>query len=220
MAWVPIARRAFCWRETHPARQTAPPNMNKILTQLHDDHRNFIRILHAMAHQLHLLHDGWPVDFQALKAAVTYYKRYAIPFHHTKENSIFNLLKDRDPNRLRELSALISAHASYDLQLDRITAAIVSLENREPGAAAQFREELAAFIDFEKNHIREEETHLIPEVLAWLTPEDWVWINEPYKSGADPIFGTAAVAPFDRLLGMVLASDKPNAGGPKAGLHG
>ena len=181
--------------------------MTEILKQLHQDHANFVRVLHALGHQVHLVECGQAPDHQILRAIIAYFRGYPMRFHHPKEDLLYNTYKDRASSETRTAYNLIAAHGTLEERIGRLENAVLSLEKNEADAVRIFHDEVAAFIKYERDHMIDEETHFFPQALACFKKEDWTYVDGPFLDDADPLFGKQVTEPFTRLYRLIVASD-------------
>jgi hemerythrin-like domain-containing protein len=64
-----------------------------------------------------------------------------------------------------------------------------------------FEEATLKFVDFYSEHLRLEESIIIPEAFKVLTEEDWVKLDAAFEKNKDPLSGKQARDPiYDRLF--------------------
>jgi len=181
--------------------------MADLLKQLLADHANFARAIHALAHQAELTRTGQRPDFQVVNGIVAYFRDYAQRVHHPKEDLLYNTLKDRAPTNTRGIYDLLATHAGLPARLEEVEGAAAVLERDSRASGQDFRHKVHDFAAYELAHMKQEEAEFLPYALKWLRPEDWAWVDSPFKDTQDPIFGDQLTAPLQGLLRTILASD-------------
>jgi hemerythrin-like domain-containing protein len=185
-----------------------PAPAHPTVGQLHRDHANLARLLMLIEHQVQAVDNGRRADVALLRGVMDYWRGYPQRFHHPRENAIFNLLKDRATDGIRDVQALIAAHDRLNERIDTVEAALGALEHLEKGAETRFVLAAREFIAFERTHMVDEETKLFPLAARVLKPEDWTWVEEAFVDPGDPLFGDTATEPYRRVLRALIAHDQ------------
>jgi len=90
-----------------------------------------------------------------------------------------------------------------------------SLLRYQEGGRAEFAVFAAAvesFVAFERNHMRSEETEVIPLAQKYLTPSDWAEIDAAFLDHTDPLLGEAVRDDFVGLFRRIVNLAPPPIG--------
>lgn len=173
--------------------------MADVLTEWHDEHVRFNRLLNLLGGQVVLFHSGADPDYELMRDIVQYLQHFADRFHHPRENAAFSRLAERDPSLRMSVNRLLQEHrviatAGVDLlrRLDEIEADVVVTRETVEAAAA-------TYLVYYHHHLRTEESDIIPRAAALLTPEDWAAVAAAVPVGPDPLFGKNAEAGYETL---------------------
>jgi hemerythrin-like domain-containing protein len=173
--------------------------MHKTLALWHADHVNFAKLLQLLDDQLALFHEGDTPQYELMLDIMYYMTHYCDVVHHPKEDLLFVELKARDKSIAREIDELIEQHTTlkdvgeklvHDLD-DIVNGSISSREHVE-AAARRYVTEL-------RNHMRAEETEILPLAARLLHNKDWAAIDKAIRDVPDPLFGSGAEARYDAL---------------------
>lgn len=169
------------------------------LTEWHNEHVRFGRLLNLLGRQVAAFHAGEDPDYELMRDIVYYLQHFADRFHHPRENVAFSRLGEREPgmrviiNRLLQEHRVI-AHAGEALLwgLDNIAADVV-MERIGVEAAA------ATYLLYYRHHLVTEESDIVPRAAELLTREDWAAVAAAVPAGPDPLFGENAERRYEEL---------------------
>lgn len=117
--------------------------------------------------------------FQALRSMVRYIDEYPEKLHHPKE--------DEHP------------FARLIRELER---SLLFFEEGWPRGAREFRQAVDRYAEFHWNHMRKEESRLLPLAERHLTAEDWKVIDAAFAANADPLAGVQE-RDFEQLFSRI-----------------
>lgn len=174
---------------------------NAALTRLREEHRSLARVIEALETvTAQIVETGIDPDF-ALLASMLYYVD-AVPerFHHPKEDRfLFAALRSRTAEADAALERLERDHRRSPQLVSELERALVRWQGGAADGADAFVLALNRFCEFSWNHMRTEETIVLPLAEHHLTDEDWLAMAEGFGANNDPLFGTHRHAEFDRL---------------------
>lgn len=183
-----------------------------------EEHRNIWRLTSA----LELIADGieseQKVDVEFFNSVFDYVEQFVDHFHHPKEDDfLFRLLRERSAAARVVIDRLAHDHHEAPGELARLRAQLAAVTT--PSAISSFAAALKAYAASQKEHIRVEETELLPLARAALTPDDWQEIDTAFLANDDPLFGSQARAEYRTLFHRLinLAPDSIGLGGHSAG---
>lgn len=122
-------------------------------------------------------------------------------FHHPKEDRyLFPLLRARAPAVLDELA---SEHREGVEHLRTLLQ--TSMRYREGGESefADFAEALEQYAERHRNHMRKEETLVLPLAGQTFTEGDWEIVDAAFTGHTDPLLGTDPGARWHRVFSRI-----------------
>jgi hemerythrin-like domain-containing protein len=175
--------------------------MPKALDMIRAEHRNIGRILDALAMLGDELAAGKSVLNWDLLHAIIYYMRvFPDNLHHPKEERhLFAALLKRAPAAVDTIAILKVEHFEGVARLKAIADLVAVAERAYPDARQALGIAIAAYVDFERRHMRREETEILPLAEQCLREEDWRDIGRAFAVHSDPVFGDNLAVGFEAL---------------------
>jgi len=136
---------------------------------------------------------GIEPDFKVLRAMLFYIDEFPEKVHHTKESALlFPLLRRRSSTLAAVLDRLDRDHeashrAVLDLQHDVLALEMMSEAPQAKARLAEFEARMHAYIASYLDHMRVEETEVLPLAESVLTEADWVAVDEAFMQNRDPL---------------------------------
>jgi branched-chain amino acid transport system ATP-binding protein len=144
---------------------------------------------------------------------VYYIDTFPERFHHPKEDAwLFRLLLLRHPPAGEIINRLLSEHRAGAVKLRQLEQALIRYQQGGRDEFPVFAAAVEAFVAFERNHMRSEETEVIPLAQQHLTPADWAEIDDAFLDHADPLLGTSAREDFLDLFRRIVNLAPPPIG--------
>ena len=181
---------------------------------IHDEHRSLAAVLHGLLYLVRNIrfHLAEP-HFALLHAMVHYIDAFPERFHHPKEDRyLFQRLRMRDPAAAALLDRL---HEDHRAGADKIRLLIQALGRYEQGAGdgfAAFAGIIADYAAFHWDHMRREETEVLPRAKQFLTPADWEEVDAAFMGHTDPLFGEDATHQYNELFRRIVKLAPPPLG--------
>ena len=174
--------------------------MNRIMTELHQDHIHLSRLLSMLdRHVRVLLHDGDP-DLIMMLDVVEYIRSYSDFFHHPKEDIVYELFKKRTKEGAEIVDSLLDDHQhipQLTVEFQQILTAAID------GSLIISRDDLSEkiihFINVQRQHLNTEEQELFPLINKILEKSDWAELEASVQKRNDPLFGTKVKASYEGL---------------------
>lgn len=189
------------------------------LSIIRNEHRALAAVMHGMLHVVHAIRDGESEPTFPLFGAMIYYiDTFPERFHHPKEDRyLFRLLRLRYPDAAPLLDRLQREHR---IGAEKIRALEQTLARYKEGGAQEFPSFAVAvesYAAFHWDHMRTEESEVLPLAERFLTPEDWQEIDAAFAGHADPLMGADARTKFEALFTRIVNLAPPPIGvGPVA----
>ena len=158
---------------------------------------------------------GIEPDFKVLRAMLFYIDEFPEKVHHTKESALlFPLLRERSSELAAVLDRLDRDHeashrAVLDLQHDVLALEMMSEAPHAKARQADFEARMHAYIASYLDHMRVEETEVLPLAESVLTEADWVALDEAFMQNRDPLThrqGDDSFRPLFKRILMTLPS--------------
>ncbi|MFO1434223.1 MAG: hemerythrin domain-containing protein [Candidatus Competibacteraceae bacterium] len=165
--------------------------MNNIMQALHTDHVNFSRLLDILTENLQTLRDGGRPDYTAMLDVIEYFEDYADLYHHPKEDAIYSICLERNPEARAVIAELMQQHHTLKQSTGALRKTLEGLLHDAVVSKAQFMTQLADFIERQTVHLTAEEANIFSFLNLQLTAQDWARIEAMIPPRPDPLFGGA-----------------------------
>jgi len=181
------------------------------LDVIHDEHQALAAMLRSMSLMLaDARRHGTPPNFEVLRAMLFYVDEFPERLHHTKESELlFPKLRQRAPGLAPVLDKLDSDHASGEKAIRDLEHALLAFEIVGEPRRDAFEQELKRYVEFYLEHMRIEETEVLPAAEKLLSDEDWAELDAAFLQNRDPLTGHPPEDEyrglFSRIVGMVPA---------------
>ena len=202
---------------TLSARSVPPfglPNAMRAIQIIEDEHRSLAAVLHGL---LYLVREirlrGTAPDFELLGAMLHYIDAFPERFHHPKEDAyLFRRLRERDPGAAQVLDRLEAEHRDGVKHIQRLKDALARYQHEGAREFAGFAKGVADFASFHWEHMRVEETDVLPRARKHLTSADWTEIDAAFANNEDPLLGESARASYRELFRRIVNLAPPPLG--------
>jgi hemerythrin-like domain-containing protein len=188
---------------------------------LRNEHRTLAAVLHGLRYLVGEIRAGRAKpDFPLLSAMLYYIDTFPERFHHPKEDAyLFEALRRRCQAALPILDRLEADHRSGRVRILALARALNRYREGGEREFPAFDTLVEAYAAFEFEHMRVEETELLPLAREFLTPDDWAAIDAAFEDHDDPLFGAQRSDDFRELFRRIVNLAPPPIGvGPPA--HG
>jgi hemerythrin-like domain-containing protein len=163
------------------------------------EHGNLSRLLGLIEDQLAAADSGTPMDSKLLSLASEYFSDYPDRCHHPKEDLVYRLLSQRDPDACSGLRDLIADHRRLHELSEAFTAASHRLRQQPQAAEPGVREVIREFTRHYRQHMRNEEEQFFRLAERRLSRDDWATLDFAMFDRDDPLFDHAAEERFSAL---------------------
>jgi len=181
---------------------------------IREEHQSLAAVLHGLLYVVRGIraHQTEP-DFSLLGAMVYYIDTFPERFHHPKEDAwLFRLLQLRHPDARDLIDRLQSEHRAGAVKLRQLEQSLLRYQEGGRAEFAVFAAAVESFVAFERNHMRSEETEVIPLAQKYLTPSDWAEIDAAFLDHTDPLLGEAVRDDFVGLFRRIVNLAPPPIG--------
>jgi branched-chain amino acid transport system ATP-binding protein len=184
------------------------------------EHSALAAVINAMLFLAREIRDrGARPDFALFGAMLSYIDAFPERYHHPKEDQyLFRYLRMRHPASASLLDRLERDHEAGALKIRALEQALLRYQNLGASEFAAFFEALEHYASFHWDHMRREETEVIPLARAHLTADDWKIIDEAFLGHSNPLFGVDVGNRFAALFSRIVNLAPPPIGvGPARG---
>jgi hemerythrin-like domain-containing protein len=182
--------------------------MAHVIETLSDEHRNIVRLLDALEHQIEMLHGAAGPDYELLQGIANYFCDYPDRCHHPKEDAVFARLRAKHPGEAAAIGDLAREHRDAAARARRFRDNIHALFRDAVMPLDTIVGSARSFIEAERRHMRMEEERFFPVVAIKFTPDDWRDIENHLKEERDPLFGEQIEEEFRGLRERLLAYER------------
>jgi hemerythrin-like domain-containing protein len=167
--------------------------------------------LSAILQSLRMMIQRGPGDtpekfFDALRAILFYIDEFPERLHHPKESELlFPPLARLLPKVRDVLERLEKDHARGGLEVRELQHLLLAWELLGEARRAVFEQAGLRYVDFYLEHMRLEESVVLPEARKMLTAADWRALDEAFATNCDPMTGKYPRDPsYDRLFTRIV----------------
>jgi hemerythrin-like domain-containing protein len=171
------------------------------LEHIRREHRSLARVIESVETiTAEIIAGETAPDFVLLCALLYYVDAVPERLHHPKEDRfLFAALRRLDPESAPLVDRLQRDHARSPLLVAELERALVHWQGGAADGADRFALALGTFCEFHWNHMRTEETEVLPRATRCLREQDWTEMAEAFGDNLDPLFGSQRRHEFERL---------------------
>ena len=180
---------------------------HRCLQIIYDEHASLRSVLVAMQKLL----DHGPTDegecfFDVMRGMLFYIDEFPERLHHTKESDLlFPRVVRAAPHLLELVTRLERDHMRGEQEVRELQHLLLAWELLGEPRRAAFVEHCTRYLDFYQEHMRLEETVILPEALKCLGEADWKALDSAFEKNRDPLSGRYPPDPaYDRLFTRML----------------
>ena len=170
---------------------------------IYEEHSSITAILKSLRMMIRRGPQDEPeIFFDVLRAMLFYIDEVPEKQHHPKETAfLFPPVAQRSPQCAELIEQLEKEHDKGDSSVRELQHLLLGWEMLGDSRRQAFEEATLKFVDFYSEHLRLEESIIIPEAFKVLTEEDWVKLDAAFEKNIDPLSGKATRDPsYDRLF--------------------
>lgn len=167
--------------------------------------------LNAMLRSLTLMVERGPkrdtdTFFSVLRAMLFYVDEFPERLHHPKETDLlFPKLRRSSPQISADLDRLDREHAKGEAAIRELQHLLLAWELLGETRRGAFEGACLRYVNFYLEHIRLEETLILPQAERCLSAAEWQELDEAFASNRDPLTGRYPPDPaYERLFTKIL----------------
>jgi len=188
------------------------------LQVIRDEHSAVSAVLRSM---LQMLERG-PDDeaerfFDVLRAMLFYIDEFPERRHHPKESDLlFPKLARVAPQLMPVIHRLEADHLSGEHRVRELQHLLLGWELLGDSRRQPFEDAARKYVQFYLDHMRLEESELLPVAQRQLSEADWAQLNEAFRAHGDPLASGQRDPLYDRLFTrIVMRAPAPIGVGPE-----
>ncbi|MCE1190796.1 MAG: hemerythrin domain-containing protein [Acidovorax sp.] len=177
------------------------------LRTIREEHASLAAILHS----LRLMMDQGPGDepavfFDVMRAMLFYIDEFPERQHHPKESQLlFPKVAERSPEAADAIAQLERDHEGGEAAVRELQHLLLAWELMGDARREAFTKALDSYIHFYLEHMRVEESVVIPAAQQVLQPADWAAMDVAFASNTNPLAaGKPRDAAYDRLFTRIV----------------
>lgn len=178
--------------------------VSEVMNRLQREHRNIVKLLNALEHQLAIFDTTETPDYDVLAGIGEYFTGFPDRCHHPKEDLIFRKLRERDPKAAEAVGDLEVEHERIGTLARHFQEAVENVVSEVEVSREAFDAVTRHFIKDQRRHLKMEEERFFPLALEKLTAEDWAEIDARITDADDPVFGGDEPTKFAALRNDLL----------------
>ncbi len=150
--------------------------------------------------------DQHELYFDVLRAMLFYIDEFPERMHHPKESDLlFPRVARAAPQVMATIDQLERDHMSGEVRVRELMHMLMAWEYLGETRRPAFEAEVTAYVDFYLQHMRLEETEVLPAAEKHLTDTDWHALNAAFATNLDPLNTRIPRDPqFDRLFTQIV----------------
>ncbi|MGC1172127.1 hemerythrin domain-containing protein [Polaromonas sp.] len=179
---------------------------------IRDEHAAVAAVLRSLSMML----ERGPGDeperfFDVLRAMLFYIDEFPEKLHHPKESDLlFPRIARAAPELMPVIRRLESDHMMGEGKVRELQHLLLAWELIGESRHAAFAEAAQAYASFYLDHMRTEETQLLPAAQKALSADDWTQLDAAFQHERDPLAGGVRDPCYDRLFTrIVLTAPSP-----------
>lgn len=175
---------------------------NESICIIRDEHAALASILHSLGQMV----ERGPADdvegfFDVMRAMLFYVDEFPTRLHHPKESELlFPRVARLAPETVDLIARLERDHANGESDVRELQHLLLAWELVGSVRRSAFTTAAKRYLEFSMEHMRLEETVILPAALRVLNASDWKELNAAFATNCDPLTGKYPRDPvYDRL---------------------
>ena len=181
-------------------------NTPNALRIIRDEHAALAAVLRSMAL---LVRDARrrnrTPDFRALRAMLFYVDEFPERLHHVKESTmLFPRLRECTREASAVLARLDHDHSSGAARIRELAHKLVAWELLGEARREWFERALDDYVAFYREHMRVEETEVLPLAERYFGEADWLMLVRAFGTHRDPLVTAGPETPYIELFRTIV----------------
>jgi hemerythrin-like domain-containing protein len=173
---------------------------------IRDEHAAVAAVLRSLEMLTEQGPGGKPVRFfEVLRSMLFYIDEFPERRHHPNESRVlFPMLMRAAPELRAVIERLEIDHDSGERRIRELQHLLSAWEIVGDSRRAMFEAALVEYVRFYLDHMRTEETQLLPMASRILSAEDWKELDAAFEAQRDPLAGGARDAEYEALFNRIV----------------
>jgi hemerythrin-like domain-containing protein len=197
--------RGACFALANIIQETAIKHTS--LQIIRDEHSSLAAMLKSMT----MMVERGPGDnpeqfFDVLRAMLFYIDEFPERLHHPKESDLlFPRVVRASPSVMDAVQRLENDHMNGEKAVRELQHLLLAWELLGEPRKPAFKAQCASYVKFYLEHMRLEETVILPEAERVLSDADWKELDAAFEKNCDPLTGKYPPDPaYDRLFTRIV----------------
>ena len=174
---------------------------------IRDEHSSLAAMLRSMLMMVERGPEDKPQQFfDVLRAMLFYIDEFPERLHHPKESDLlFPRVVRAVPSVMPVIEQLERDHMSSEKAVRELQHALLAWELLGESRRLVFTDQCKQYVSSYMEHMRLEETMILPEAEKALSPADWKELDAAFEQNRDPLSGKYPPDPaYDRLFTRIV----------------
>lgn len=143
--------------------------------------------------------------FDVMRAMLFYIDEFPERLHHPKESDLlFPRLARAAPELMPVIQRLEAEHMRGEARIRELQHQLLAWELLGDARRQEFSEAAKSYVAFYLEHMRTEETQLLPVAQKVLNASDWAVLDTAFQLSRDPLAGGSYDPCYDRLFTRIV----------------
>ena len=174
---------------------------------IRDEHASLAAMLQSMRMLVRRGSAGQAQNFfEVLRAMLFYIDEFPERLHHPKEsNLLFPRVVRKEPAVMGAVDRLERDHMQSEKAVRDLQHLLLAWELLGESRRAVFESAFSEYVDAYLEHMRLEESEILPVAEKMLSEEDWRELDAEFEKNADPLTGKQPPGPeFEKLFSRIV----------------
>lgn len=174
---------------------------------IREEHSTLSAMMKAMRAMVERGPAGNPAQFfDVLRAMLFYFDEFPQRLHHTKETELlFPRVLKAVPELAEDIARLDRDHAAVEQAVRELQHLLLGWELLGESRMPAFIEKAHRYVDTYQEHMRLEETVILPQTIKALSDADWKELDAAFEENRNPYLGRFPPDPaYDRLFSRIM----------------
>lgn len=175
---------------------------------IRNEHRAIAAVVHCFEQILKEVRDeALDPPFGLFELVIRYLSEFPDRFHHPKEDGfLFPAVAHHSTAAADVIRELQEQHEDCARKTAALAAQLAAWKDGRDGGWEAFDQAAKSYIAFQWEHIRLEETEILPVAREVLSEAEWQTIDAAFGENDDPIFGANPQEAFNGLFRKIVAT--------------
>lgn len=174
--------------------------MSALMQRLHQDHIHITRLINILEDQVSLFHRGKNPDYGLMLDIMHYMMNYPDIAHHAVEEMVFKKLILVRPQLKDQAQEITQQHHDLADQARKFARDLQHIiDGHSILARDQIEQKARCYIKLLREHLRQEETDLLPAVTADLRERDFIEVENNMPNLTDPLGNLNLLKKYETL---------------------